>query len=79
MKIFLNISNQDIQFVIDDQLFLENLFMEIRGKTISYASFKKKWTNKNEKKLIKDIEYLEHSSNILNDNYNNNIEENWKL
>lgn len=32
----------EIQFMINDQLFLETLLMEIRGKSISYSSWKKK-------------------------------------
>ena len=34
-----DLDNNDIQFNINDQIFLETLLMEIRGKTISYASF----------------------------------------
>ena len=37
-----NVQDTDIIFTIDDQLFLETLLMEIRGKCISYSSFKKK-------------------------------------
>lgn len=53
-----NIENIDsvplnkIQFVITDQLFFETLLMEIRGQSISYASFKKK-TRHIERKQIK--------------------------
>ena len=36
------IPNDEIQFLINDQLFLETLLMEIRGKSISYSSYKKK-------------------------------------
>ena len=36
-----DIDNFDIQLTIDDQLFLEILLTEIRGTTISYATFKK--------------------------------------
>ena len=36
------IPNVEIQVVINDQLFLETLLMEIRGKTISYSAFKNK-------------------------------------
>ena len=45
-----NITNEDIQFTINDQLFLDTstLLMEIRGKTISYSSFKKKESDKRE-------------------------------
>ena len=39
---YLNDSNNYVQMTISDQLFLEVLLIEIRGKTISYASFKKK-------------------------------------
>ena len=36
------ISNSDLSFTINEQLFFEVLLMEIRGKTISYSSFLKK-------------------------------------
>ena len=36
------IDNDTLHLTIDDQLFFEVLLMEIRGKTISYASYKKK-------------------------------------
>ena len=32
-----NIPDANISFTINDQLFLETLLLEIRGKTISYA------------------------------------------
>ena len=35
-----NISNKNIQLTINDQLFLETLLMEIRGKIISYENRK---------------------------------------
>ena len=38
-----------IHFTINDQLFLETLLIEIRGKTISYASYRKKKIKKNRK------------------------------
>ena len=38
---FLN-SSKDIQFTISDQLFLDEIIMEIRSKTIAYATMKKK-------------------------------------
>ena len=53
------ISNDKLQFIIDDQLFLETLLMEIRGKSISYASFKKKEKDKLEKELINKINNLD--------------------
>ena len=54
-----DIVNSQIQFSINDQLFLETLLTEIRGKTISYSSFKIKQRNILEKKLIKEIDKLE--------------------
>ena len=47
--------------VIDDQLFLEVLLMEIRGKTISYSSYIKKKRNNKESDLIADINNLERN------------------
>ena len=44
-----NISNEEIQFNINDQLFLETLLMMIRGNTIKYSSEKKKKRLKEEK------------------------------
>ena len=55
-----NISQTDIKFSINDQLFMEVLLMKIRGKTISYASFKKKETNKLEDNLNTEINKLEN-------------------
>lgn len=48
-----------IHFTINDQLFLETLLMEIRGKTISYSSYKKKDRNEREKMLMEEIDKLE--------------------
>ena len=56
-----NISQTDIKFSISDQLYMEVLLMKIRGKTISYASFKKKETNKLEDNLNTEINKLENS------------------
>ena len=36
------ISDHHLRFSVSDQLFFDILLMEIRGKTISYTSFKKK-------------------------------------
>ena len=54
-----NISNNELIFVINDQLFLETLLMEIRGKTISYSSYKKKKRKSREDDLISEINDLE--------------------
>lgn len=51
----------DIQFTINDQLFLDTLLMEIRGKTISYSSFKKKKMLQKEQNLEKEILKLEQN------------------
>ena len=56
---FDRILDEEIQFQISDQLFFETLLMEIRGKTISYASFKKKQETLLEHNLVKEIQYLE--------------------
>ena len=46
---------------INDQLFLDALFMEIRGQTISYSSYKKKQNDKKEKQLAEGILKLEQN------------------
>ena len=56
-----NINNDLLEFTISDQLFLEIILMEIRGKTISYSVYKKKQKQERENNLIKDIENLENS------------------
>ena len=52
-------NEQNLEFQISDQLFLETLLMEIRGKTISYSSYKKKQNNLREHNLENEIKYLE--------------------
>ena len=54
-----NIPDDQIQFIINDQLFLETLLMEIRGKCISYSSFIKKRSTEKEKLLMTQIDELE--------------------
>ena len=56
-----DIPNQDIQFTISDQLFLEVLLMELRGQSISYSCYKKKQTDNREKELISQIQQTEHN------------------
>lgn len=58
------IPNEFIQFSINDQLFLEVLLMEIRGKSISYSSYLKKKNEKLEEKLLIDIQDLESNVSI---------------
>ena len=60
------ITNENLVLTINDQLFLDTLLMEIRGKTISYSSFKKKEQSKLENKLIEDIKILEANENMIN-------------
>ena len=55
------IPNEEIQFTINDQLFLDVLLMEIQGKSISFASFKNKERDTREKYLIKTIADLENN------------------
>ena len=60
-----NIPDDEIQFILNDQMFLEMLLLELRGLTISYASFKKKEADREERELISEIDKL---SNNLNPN-----------
>ena len=69
------IPNQDLQFSINDQLFLETLLMMIRGDTIKYSSIKKKLSCKEEQSLEKEIKDLEDNintnfSHIINEQFN---------
>lgn len=57
-----SIPDASIAFTINDQLFLETLLMEIRGKTISYASYLKKKERMEEKELIEKIKTLEENA-----------------
>ena len=63
----MTIHPSDLNFVINDQLFFDMLLLEIRGKTISYSSFKKKENNRKEKDLIVEIENLERQHTNLDD------------
>ena len=64
-------SNEYLQFVLDEDTFLELLFLRIRGETIKFSSVLKKNNNSMEKALKEDIEYLEthstYNDQILND------------
>lgn len=55
------IPDMEIQFSINDQLFLDVLLMEIRGQTISYSSYKKKTNDKKETQIMEDILKLEQN------------------
>ena len=60
------IPDSELQFTISDQLFLETLLMEIRGKSISYGSYIKKETQIIKSKLLTRIKELEE--NFSNEN-----------
>ena len=56
----------NIHFSIDDDTFLEMLFMRIRGETIRFATHLKKTQNQQEKTLLADIHNLENISSQTN-------------
>lgn len=56
-----DVPDDELQFVIDDQLFLDTLLMELRGKSISFSSFRKKQTDKNEQEIIRKIKSIEEN------------------
>ena len=47
-----------VQFSINDQLFWETLKLGIRGKTNSYASYKKRSQNRREIQIKEQLKYL---------------------
>lgn len=56
--------DDNIQFIISDQSFLDTLLMEIRGKSISYSTYKKKKTTEREKQLEQEILLLEQNFTV---------------
>ena len=48
------ILDNELQLAINGQLCLETLLKEISGKSISYATYKKKSKSKEEKELVKN-------------------------
>ena len=54
-----NIPNHEIQFVLNDQQFFEQLLLEIRGMSITYAIDRKKKQKLKETELLKQIKLLE--------------------
>ena len=62
----LNIDKSQLQFIIDDQLFLEKLLMEIRGETISFSTYKAKTKCIREDSIKKEISYIENNLNETN-------------
>ena len=69
------IPNLDLQFNINDQLFLETLLMMIGRDTIKYSSIKKKLSCKEEQSLDKEIKDLEDD---INTNFSHIINEQFK-
>ena len=57
----MNIPNEELELQISDQLFFEMLLLEIRGKSISYATHKNKEKKKEEENLVKEIEDIENN------------------
>ena len=51
-------------YQIYDQLFFEMILLEIRGKTISYETYKKKQARQKENELRSEIEKLENHHTI---------------
>ena len=62
----INIDRSELQFIIDDQLFMETLLMEIRGETISFSSYKTIAKNQREKHIENEISVLETNLNETN-------------
>ena len=60
---YLTQSNNNVQFTIDDDTFLEALILQIRGETIKYSSKFKHEQNLKENQLLNDIEDLQSSHN----------------
>jgi hypothetical protein len=60
------IDDEDLTLIIDDQLFFEMILLELRGKCISHASYKKKENAKLETEIIVDIKLLEENLNENN-------------
>lgn len=54
----------DVKYTISDQLLLETLLMEIRGKTISFSAYKKKQNMQREQSLQNEILELEKTPEI---------------
>ena len=55
---------ESLTFSINDQLLFETLKLQIRGKAISYAAWKKKEQNKTENFPEKEINSLQQSLNV---------------
>jgi exonuclease III len=72
----LHCPNAHLQLTISDQLFLETLLCQLRGKIISYSANKKRQSTKVEAQLEKDIQTIE---NLIKGNPTNFNEYSQKL
>jgi hypothetical protein len=59
-----SVPDNDVNFVIDDQLFLEVLMMEIRGKSISHSAYIQKCKNHREQELGDLIKNMEENEEL---------------
>ena len=55
-----NIPHDELELMINDQLFFEMLLLEIRGKTIAYSSRRKRNQDKTEANLMNEIQTLQN-------------------
>ena len=67
-----NLDDSEIQFTVNDQMFLELILLEIRGMSIQFSSRIKKKLKDKEKSLYRQIQFLEeliqmNDSNLLGD------------
>lgn len=60
-----NLPENEIQFTIPDDLFLETILLRIRGETVKFSSEIKKCTKKRENDLISDIKLIEENENLM--------------
>ena len=60
-RIFYQNMNQEIQFTINDQVSLDVLLMELRGRAISYSSYKHKERSKKDNYLTDSITEMENN------------------
>ena len=61
---YLDENYREVNFTINNDLFLEVLLLRIRGESIKFSTFIKKKNNSKEMELIKDIEYLEQHNDV---------------
>ena len=63
---YLRNTDENIEFTIDPNLFLEVLYSRIRGESIKFATSVKKANCNKEKQLIEDINVLENGATQIN-------------